>query len=247
MRRAIGFLLAIALLATANVATAGVKEVMAEADGYYAQRAKAGMIDKAIETYQQVLALDDTVSEAYWRIARAYYFKGSRAKGDSAAADAYREGIEFAKLGVAADDKSVGAHFWLAVSYGKFGETKGIMQSLHLVDPLMAELKRALALDEKYEAGGPHRVLCRAYLKLPGFKGGSVDKAIEHCTKAIEFGPAEHMNHVFMAEALIAKGDKAKAKEQLQEVLDTPVNPKYAPEQEDQKKRAKELLAELGG
>lgn len=246
MRRATACVLALALLALSATALAGVKDLMKEADGYYAQREKAGMIDKAIETYQQVLALDDSLAAAYWKIARAYYWKGTQEKSDSKAANEFREGIEFAKLGVAADPKSVGPHFWLAVSYGKFGEAKGIMQSLHLIDPLMKEAKKALALDASYEDGGPDRVLCRVYIKIPGFKGGSVDKALEHCKKAVKLGPNEQMNHLFMAEALIEKGDKAKAKEHLQKVLDLPLGKELAPEHKQQRKQAKKLLAELG-
>jgi len=243
-RLSLVWILALALAPAA--AHAGVPELMKEADGYYAQRDKPGMADKAIETYQQVLALDDSVADAYWKLARTYYWKGTQEKSDAKAADAYREGIEFAKLGVALDDKSVGAHFWLAVSYGKFGEAKGIMQSLHLVDPLMAEAKKALALDEKYQEGGPHRVLCRVYMKLPGFKGGDIDKAIEHGRKSVEFGPEEHMNYLYLAEALIQKGDKAEAKKLLQKVLELPIGEKYAPEHREQQAEAKKLLAELG-
>jgi tetratricopeptide (TPR) repeat protein len=247
MKRAGWSLLVVFALALAPAAVrAGVPELLKEADGYYAQRAKPGMADKAIETYQQVLALDDSVADAYWKLARTYYWKGTLEKSDAKAADAYREGIEFAKLGVATDAKSVGAHFWLAVSYGKFGEAKGIMQSLHLVDPLMKEAKISLELDETYQDGGPHRLMCRVYMKLPGFKGGDIDKALEHCRKAIAIGPQEHMNHLYLAEALLQKGDKPEAKKALRKVLELPINPTYAPEHEQQQAEAKKLLAELG-
>lgn len=245
MTRSRVLLLACALWLLPAAAQAGVPEVMKEADGYYAQRDKAGQIDKAIETYQQVLALDDTVTDAYWKLARAYFWKGTHASSGAKAADEFREGIEFAKLGVAADAKSVGAHFWLAVSYGKFGEAKGIMQSLHLVDPLMKEAKTALELDEGYEEGGPHRVLCRVYMKLPGFKGGDIDKSIDHCKKAIALGPNEHMNHLYLAESLIQKGDKAEAKKALQKVLELPLGTEWAPEHKEQQAEARELLKGL--
>ena len=43
--------------------------------------------------------------------------------------ETFERGIAWAKKAVAANNKKVEGHFWLAVLYGSFGETKGISSS----------------------------------------------------------------------------------------------------------------------
>ncbi len=251
MRRAVMGVVMVAMLGMGSLATAGGRpsgaalKMMQQADALYAKRVHKGMADKAIEAYQQVLAVDDTLADAYWKVARVYYWKGSHAGSDAKAAAAYREGIEFAKLGVEADDSSVGAHFWLGTLYGAFGEVKGVMQSLHLIAPMKKEMERALKLDDTYEWGGTYRVLCRLYAKLPGFKGGDITKSIAYGRKAVKAGPTHPMNYLFLAESLIQADKKDEAKVQLQKVIDMPPLKGREPECKEYKATAKKLLATL--
>lgn len=235
----------LALLPGAAFAGGAVDRLMKAADALYAKRAEKGAPDKAIEAYQQVLAVDDANAEAYWKIARTYYWKGTHAPSDAKAMDFHREGIEFAKLGVAVDPKSVGAHFWLACEYGSFGEVKGILQSLHLIEPTKKELEIALKLDPSFEWGGSQRVLSRFYWKVPGYKGGDTKKAVEFGRKAVEVGPEHVMNHLFLAEALIADGQKEEAKKILEHIATMKPLAAVEPENVADKARAKELLESL--
>ena len=236
----------LALCLVPALAFAGAAEqLMEQADALYAKRAEPGMAEKAIEAYQQVLAVDDTVADAYWKIARAMWWTGGHAASTEAAAEIYREGIEFAKLGVAANESSAGAHFWLAVMYGLFGEAKGIMQSLHLVDPMKQELAAARRLDERFDHGGVYRVLGRLYMKLPGFKGGDIEKAIEFGLKSIEIGPDHPMNHLYLGETYVQAGKKDEARTHLQRVIDMPTPSGLAPEHPDWKTQARALLSGL--
>lgn len=245
-QRAILAAVAAALLLPATAWAGAADRVAKQAEAFYAKRDQAGMIDKAIEAYQQVLAIDDMRVDTYWKLARAYYWKGTHTSDSDEAMEVFREGIEFAKLAVELDPASAGAHFWLAVCYGKFGEAKGIMQSLHLVDPMREELEKVLAIDERFEWGGAHRVLCRFYMKVPGFKGGDIDKAIEHGRKGIAIGPRHTLNYLFLAEALIEDGQDAEAKKVLQQLIDLEPLPERLPEAREDKAAAKELLADLG-
>lgn len=249
MHRWIGMAVAVVVGVSGGSAAAesAAQRLMAQADALYDKRDQAGMADKSIDAYQQVLAVDDANAEAYWKIARVYYWKGTQEASDAAASKHYREGIEFAKLGIEADPKSAGAHFWLSVSYGKFGEANGMMQSLHLVEPMKAEIEKALALDEKFEWGGAYRVMCRLYMKLPGFKGGDIKKSIEFGKKSVALGPGLPMNHLYLAEALVQDGQKEEAKKVLRHIVTMPALPERVPESEADKELAKKLLAELGG
>src|SRR5690606_25804526 len=124
----------------------------------------------------------------------------------------FDEGVECGKEGVAINEDSTEANFWLAVNYGSFGQEKGIMQSLALITPMKNAAERAARLDESYFYGGPRRVLGRLYHKAPGFPFsiGNTKKAIENLERAVELGPKFFLNHLFLAEAYLSDRKKDK-------------------------------------
>jgi tetratricopeptide (TPR) repeat protein len=219
--------------------------LLREGDESYRRREEAGQAERAIEAWQKALALDPKNAEACWRIARAHYWLGGRAERDSERGAIYKRGIDYAKMGVAADDASVASHFWLGVMYGAYGQAVGIMQSLHMVEPIEQEMKTVLARDETFDEGGAHRVLGRLYAKLPSFKGGDRGLARRHLERAIELGPQNTLNYLFLAELLLDEGDKTGAREALEKLLRQPDDPDYLPETKEQKAKARTILDEL--
>jgi tetratricopeptide (TPR) repeat protein len=107
--------------------------------------------------------------------------------------------------------------------------------------------ERAAGIDESYFYGGPWRVLGRLYHKAPGFPFsiGSTRKAIECLEKAVNLGPRFFLNHLFIAEAYISNREKAKAKEHLEWILESPLNKNHEREDEGSKREAETLLKKL--
>ncbi len=221
------------------------KMLIKKADKKYASRASKGKAAEAKEAYEKVLAVDPANIEARWKLARALYWIGTHTKSKEEKMKIYEAGIRYCQEAAKSDDNCVPCHFWLGVSYGKFGEAKGILQSLGLVPHLKSAMEKVVKLDESYAHGGAHRVLGRLYNKLPGFKGGDNEKAIKHLNKAIEIGPHDLMNRRFLAEVQIALGKKDEAKATLQTIIDYPEETLYKdrkPESKEEKKTAEELM-----
>ncbi len=107
------------------------------------------------------------------------------------------------------------------------------------------EMNRVLELDEKFEAGGCHRVLGRLYFKLPGIAGGDNEKAVDHLKKAIAIDETRLLNHLFIAEVYVGMDDNENAKKHLQFLVDAPFEEHRKPENEEEKAAAKDLLKEL--
>jgi tetratricopeptide (TPR) repeat protein len=234
------------LLAGAAVGNEASDKLIQRGDRFYGNRGKGRQYCvKAVEFYEKALAVDAESVAASWKLARASYWLGVHTDGDEAKLAIYKKGIDIAKRAISLDAKSVESHFWLGVSYGKYGETKGVMNSLALVDPIKKEMQTVLELDEKFEGGGAHRVLGRLYHKLPGIAGGSTEKSIEHLEKAIAIDDSRLLNHLFIAEVYVAEKDTANAKKHLQKIIDAPVEDGREPENAEEKARAKEMLAEL--
>ena len=244
----VSFLLAFLLAPAALLADEAADGLIARGDKFYENRGKGTKwCVKALECYEKALAVDAENVAASWKFARASYWLGSHTEGEEAQIEIFKKGIDVAKRAVAIDDKSVESHFWLGVSYGKYGEAKGVMNSLALVDPIQKEMERVLELDENFDAGGAHRVLGRMYFKLPGIAGGSNEKAVEHLLKAIAIDKTRLLNHLFLAEVYIAEDEKEKAKAELTFVIDAEFEADRKPENEEEKAQAKELLKEMEG
>ena len=109
----------------------------------------------------------------------------------------------------------------------------------------MAKRDRLTALDAGFLQGSADRALGRWYYKVPGLFGGSDKKSEEHLRKALTYNPKSTVTLYFLAETLIELGKKADAKTTLQQVLDAPLDPDWAPEDREFKQKAHALLLSL--
>ena len=218
--------------------------MLKKADKAFAQRVNAAQAKKAKELYEKVLAVDSGNYEARWKLGRLMYWIGTHVDSDKEKMKIFEEGIRYCQEAIKLKDDCVECHFWLGVSYGKFGEAKGILQSLGLVPHLKEAMNKAKKLDKTYNWGGPDRVLGRLYHQLPGIKGGDNNKAIEHYRTAIKINPQHLMNHRFLAEVLLDEGKKDEAKATLKFILDMPSGSfiaEVAPEMAEEKEKAQKL------
>ena len=207
--------------------------------------------DENLETARdELFAIVETDSECDWAyglLSEINYWLGEYAEDADDKLAFFEEGVSCGKSGIEINEDSLESNFWLSVNSGSYGQEKGIMQSLAMISPIKAAAEKALKLNENYFYGGPWRVLGRLYTKAPGFPFsiGSTKKAIEHLEKAVNLGPKFFLNRLFLAEAYISNRDKAKAKEQLEWILTTPLNADHEREDEGYKREAQSLLEKL--
>jgi tetratricopeptide (TPR) repeat protein len=240
-------LLGVSLLLPVPEQDALVRKVLVQADKDYANRSTPGEVEKAIEGYQKALVLDEMCTEAYWKIAQATLWIGLTSDDDKKKLRIYRDAIEYCKMAVAIDDDCIEAHFWLGVMYGLFGEVKGILQGLHVIEPVKREMNWVISRDEKWNSAGAHRVLGRLYFRVPGIKGGDNQKSIEHLKKAVAMAPDLLDNHVFLAETYMDEGRYEEARRHLNRVVKAKNHPVWGPESELSRKNARNLLKQLEG
>ncbi len=194
---------------------------VARADALWAQRADLGKIREAIQIYEEVLSRDPGHVEALWKLTRAHWWLGARSPEDQKLA-IFDKGVEYGRKATLLKDDCVECHYWLGVCYGVYGEAKGVLKSLSLVDPIKEEMNKVIKLDPKYLNGGAYRVLGRMAFKLPWFAGGSKKESAEYLQKAKEYGPNSFMTRVFLAETLLAMDENDLAKKELEWCLNAP-------------------------
>jgi len=190
---------------------------------------------------------DQECAWAYGILAEINYWLGEAADDADDKLAFFGEGVECGEAAVGIDENSLEGNFWLAVNRGAYGQEKGIMQSLAMVQPVKEAAEKAAEIDGGYFYGGPYRVLGRLYHKAPGFplSIGSTKKAVEYLERAVEKGPKFFLNRLFLAEAYLSNRDRAKAREHLEWIVNAPPNKNHEREDEDYQRQAAKLLESL--
>ncbi len=214
----------------------------------------------ALADYQAAIKLDSTNAEALWKAAREAVDLGEAAgfENQNHARDSlYKLAEQYATRAVQANPNEAVTHFTLAKALGRTALSKGGKEKVSYAKQVRAEALEALKLDSLDDGAWDVMGMWNAeIMRLNGFMrffaekllGGQVfgqanwnsaQRDLEH---AVALQPERIVHHLDLAGVYRDRGDKAKAREEYQKVLDLPAteyNDKYY------KREAKQALAKL--
>lgn len=188
---------------------------------------------------------------------RAFYWKGQHVTSNDEKMDLFAQGQQKADDAVTLNERYAEGYYYAGINLARWGEAKGIIQSLFKKDQLIKYMNQAIdrsTMDgqdgESIDGFGPHRVFGRMYQKLPSLFGGSHSESVKHLDKAYNGARNVALNVVYFAETLNAgnQGEKAQARKILDELLThTPeeFNDRI-PESKDEFAMAQKLRKEIG-
>lgn len=205
---------------------------------------------KAMFLYKKATEINNFSYEAWWKYGRSCYFYANYFIPDSdneAQKQIYGEGKDACLKAVDINTNGVEGHFWLAAEYGSWAEANGVFKSLAYAKDIKKELEIVIKLDKKYYSGGGYRVLGRVYFEAPGWpiSVGSNKLSLKYEKMAVEIGPEEISNYYFLADVLIAEGQKEEALKVINQGLSLSINPDNVTEDKDNIESLKTLKAEL--
>ena len=136
-------------------------------------------------------------------LARTAFDNADLAKTDDQRETLANIGIAATRNASALNTNSVDAHYYLALNLGQLARTK-MLGALKILTEMEQALKRALALDPKFDYAGGHRTIGVLYLEAPGWPTsvGNKNKARAHLTQALALAPEFPDNHHCYLEAL---------------------------------------------
>jgi tetratricopeptide (TPR) repeat protein len=236
------FFLIIVFLSSSFVFSQEVEDLIAQGDELYSQMAEMESAKAAQDLYMKALSGAEDKYEAYWRLSRILYYIGAHTEKKKDKKTIFSQGIYYAKKAVESEPERPDGYYWLGVNYGVYGEVRGVLKSLSLVDDIKEAMNKVIELDSTYEDGGPDRVLGRVYYKLPGFVGGSNDKSLEHLLKSKEYGPQDALTRIYLAETYLDMKEIEKAREELEYVLNMDSDPRWITAVDELKEEARNLL-----
>ena len=236
----------IALFLVLGPAGAGhsVHTALAQAEdpeALYRERATPGRADAAADLWQKQLTADPKDFDAAWKLSRVLYWTGTQGPQAGRRA-ALERGLAAGQQAAALMPNRPDGHFWMAANMGALAESFGMRQGLRYRGDIKRELEIVLKLDPAYQSGSADRALGRWYHKVPGLFGGSRERAEQHLRKSLTFNPNSTVSHLFLAELLFDLDRDAEAKQELQRVIDAPLDPDWAPEDRVFKEQARQRL-----
>ncbi len=134
-------------------------------------------------------------AELYWRASRETLNLGDKAddakkpQGDILAL--FTEGEGYADKAIAADPQNDLGYYWKSSNIGRWGQTKGILNSLFKAGPMKDLLVKELSLN--VNRTDAYYVLGQLYRELPGWpvSFGNIDAAVSLGRKAVDLRNAQ--------------------------------------------------------
>jgi tetratricopeptide (TPR) repeat protein len=210
----------------------------------------------ALTDYSKALKADSTNYEAAWKLSRAYVDVGETFENKDRRKEIYKKGEDFARQAIRIDSTGEKGHLSLSIALGRVALDAGAKERIRLSKEIKSELDKALKLNPNDDVawhvlGRWHRKISTlnwiekkfANMFLGGVpKEASLEKAVECFKKAIELNPGHINHHLQLAITYEKIGDKEKAKEQYQKVLEMP---KTDSDDDNHKQVARERLEDL--
>ncbi len=224
-----------AMLLGARVAIAqSAGDAVAAGDRFHTEMQPA----EALTQYKEALAADSNDYEALWRASRESIDLGEFEPDEAKRKEYLDQGVQFARRAVAVRPDDAEGHFDLARALGRQALSLGKKQRVRYAKEVRAEALKALSFDSLH-AGALH-VMGRwnaEIMRLSGFSrfmaknflGGDVfgeaswDKAVHYMEQSVAVDPMRLTHHLDLAEIYRDRnksGDREKAKEQFQAVID---------------------------
>ena len=140
-----------------------------------------------------------------WRLARAAAEQCALDDGGPCSA-VLPAGLAAGKKAVELEPSRVEGHYYLAQLHGFTAQAQRGGDVKPLLQQLISEGELALKADEKFDNGGPQRMLGTMYARAPAppVAVGDPEKAVQYLQKAVALAPDFPPNQIFLADALIA-------------------------------------------
>ncbi len=220
------------------------RTMIEQADELYRQRGEVGLVEESLALLSGVRSHPFKYA-IEWRLSRAYFFLGQESASVAVTKDHHLKGIEAGERAVSSESKRVEGHFWLGVNLGLAAANNRSFGSARFALRAMTQLKTAIAIDETYHGAGPLRVLARLGQRLPWWLGGDKEQSVRNYERAIALAPTNTVSRIYYAELLADFGQLDRAREQLEFVIATPLDPEWIFENKRDKRLAEELLEKL--
>ena len=218
--------------------------VLSRADQLYRSRATEGAVKESVALLAGVVGGADRY-EVQWRLARSLFFLGQEADSAGGKRQLHAAGIGAGERAAAISPERVEGHFWLGVNLALFAECAAGIKAVRALLRGRNELRLAKEISESYHGAGPLRVLGRITHKAPRLLGGSPKRSRRLFDRALQIAPLNSVTLLYAAEQAIDVSDCDRARELLERVISSDLDPDWEYENRRDRALAEALLKSL--
>jgi tetratricopeptide (TPR) repeat protein len=188
------YILTVLLLLAVSPLFGDFNDILARADDLHDQEAYAQGKQFLESSLSQAGSWEER-AELYWRLARAVLNLGDEAEDAGATEEEllglFEEGEALADKAIEADPGNDLGYYWKSANIGRWGQTKGILNSLFKAKPMKELLEKTLDLNAEH--ADSYYVLGQLYEQLPGkpISFGKKDYAVSLGRLAVDLHEAQ--------------------------------------------------------
>ncbi len=216
--------------------------LISKIDSLYFHRDQGENLARSLKLINSGLEKNPNDAALLWRKGRDLERMGENQEKSKDKIRFFEKARKILEDSIKIDSQSPDAHYWLGVTLGRIGQTRGILRSLFLLEPLRRQMREALILDPHYEPA--IHVLGEIYREIPRFVGGSIPKAIAHFKQARQMNPHDLVNLLSLGQAYQDAGENAEALKVLNYAL-TVKNPADPGEAAENRKDIQKVIQEI--
>lgn len=233
-----------------NLTPTKLKKYMDEIDHYYAEPRTPKKVELSLETAELSISSVNHYG-SLWRGSRACYWLAMNLPD-------HREREKFARKGVAMGRAAITnmttrpePYYYAALNLGAFCSIvndRGYIPAVSLLREARDNAKMTVALEERYDFGGAHRLLGKLMTEsagVPVYQIGSFEEGLDHLKRAVDLSPEFAQNHLFLAQAYKDDNEFELARTEIDEVFRSSIPPDYTVEHRQWLQGAVELGAKL--
>ncbi|HXY29244.1 MAG TPA: hypothetical protein VEI06_00920 [Gemmatimonadaceae bacterium] len=216
--------------------------------------------EDALEQYREAVKVDSNSYEALWRISRDAVDLGEFQPDKTKQRALYDEGLAAAQHALRLKPQVADSHFWVARALGRVALSLGKKDRVRYAKDVRAHALEALAIDslnsgalhvmgvwnaEIMRLSGISRFMARNFLGGDVFSQANWNEAVRYMEKAVAVDPHRLTHQLDLALVYRDRdkaGDKERAKQQFQAVIDGKVSEYNDP---NYKNVAEKALAEM--
>jgi tetratricopeptide (TPR) repeat protein len=205
---------------------AAARRFLHDGDAAWDRRDDPGMPEAARQAYWHAIAADPQQPDGYWKAARASVLVGRLLESKEARGDAFLRGLRTTQLLLARGDEIAQAHYYYALNLGLLAKERPT-RGHEAVKEMLPHLERVIELAPQLDRAGGYRTLALVYLRAPGWPTsvGDEEAGLQYATLAVERAPDHPGNHLALAEALLAMGDRPEARTEVERARELAAQP----------------------
>ncbi len=189
-----------------------------------------------------------TEFDSAWKLSRVCYWMGTHAP-DAERTGWLERGVAAGKSAIMMQPNQPEGHFWMAANMGEKAQ-RSTLYAAGNKNTIRDELLKVVAMQPGWQGGSAEAALGQWYFKAPnvfGIGGGDPKKSEQFFKSALGYDPHNKSALLFYADFLLDHKRTSEAKVLLQQIVDEPVEPEWAPEESGFKQQALDRLSKIKG